>query len=65
MFLKYNNKVKNEPKGVYTMSNRELAKQLIDQIPDVNMLYVIHYLLGVSIPEEASNARTLETQAEI
>lgn len=47
------------------MSNRELAKQLIDQIPDVNMLYVIHYLLGASIPEEESNARTLETQAEI
>lgn len=46
------------------MSNRELAKQLIDQIPDARMLYVIHYLLGASIPEKESNCGTLETTTE-
>ncbi len=47
------------------MSYRELAKTLIDQIPDSKMYYVVAFLQGVSIPEEAPNAETLKAMVEI
>lgn len=47
------------------MSNRERAIQLIDQIPDSKLVYVIAYLEGASIPEEVPNAETTEAIQEI
>lgn len=47
------------------MSNRELAKSLIDQIPEGRLLYVIPYLQGAAIPDEIPNAETLEAMAEL
>ncbi len=40
------------------MSNRELAKKLIDQIPESRMYYVISYLQGAAVPDEIPNAET-------
>lgn len=47
------------------MSNRELAKSLIDQIPENKLFYIIAYLQGAAIPEETPNAETLEAMAEL
>lgn len=47
------------------MSYKELAKNLIDQIPDSKMYYVVAYLEGVAVPEEIPNAETLEAMAEV
>ena len=47
------------------MSNRELAKSLIDQIPEGKLLYVVAYLQGVVVPDETPNADTLEAMEEI
>jgi len=47
------------------MSNRELAKSLIDQIPESRLFYVISYLQGAAIPDETPNAETLEAMAEL
>lgn len=47
------------------MSERELAKNLIDQIPDSRLFYVISYLQGAAIPDETPNADTLEAMAEL
>ena len=47
------------------MSNRELAKSLIDQVPESKLFYVVSYLQGVVVPEEIPNAETLEAFAEI
>ena len=33
------------------MDKREFAKSLIDQIPEWRLVYVIHFLLGASIPD--------------
>lgn len=33
------------------ISNRELAKNLIDQIPDSKMYYITAYLQGAAVPE--------------
>lgn len=46
------------------MSNRERAMQLIDQIPDSKLVYVIAYLEGAAIPETALNAETIEAPDE-
>lgn len=46
------------------MSNRELAKNLIDQISDAKLLYVIPYLQGAALADETPNAETLEAMAE-
>ena len=32
------------------MSNRELAKSLIDQIPESKLYYIVAYLQGAAIP---------------
>ena len=47
------------------MSNRELAKTLIDQIPDSRLFYVVAYLQGAAVPDETPNAETLEAMAEL
>ena len=47
------------------MSNRELAKSLIDQIPESRLFYVISYLQGAAVPDETPNAETLAAFAEL
>lgn len=47
------------------MSNRELAKKLIDQIPESKLFYIIAYLQGATIPDEIPNNDTLEAFAEL
>lgn len=47
------------------MSNRELAKNLIDQISDAKLLYVIPYLQGASLSDEIPNAETIEAMEEV
>ena len=47
------------------MSSRELAKILIDQIPENKMYYIIAYLQGAAIPDETPNAETLEAMQEL
>ncbi len=47
------------------MSAREMAKNLIDQIPESRLYYVISYLQGAATPDETPNAETLEAFAEI
>lgn len=47
------------------MSNREFAKNLIDQIPESRLFYVISYLQGAAVPDETPNADTLEAFAEL
>ena len=34
------------------MSNRDLAKNLIDQIPESKLVFIIPYLQGAAIPDE-------------
>ena len=47
------------------MSSREFAKNLIDQIPEGRLFYVISYLQGAAIPDETPNADTLASMEEI
>ena len=47
------------------MSNREMAKNLIDQVPENKLLYVLAYLQGVVVPDETPNAETLAAFAEL
>ena len=47
------------------MSNRELAKSLIDQIPEAKLFYVIPYLQGAALSDDVPNAETLEAMAEV
>ncbi|MCD8133480.1 MAG: hypothetical protein LUE19_06475 [Clostridiales bacterium] len=47
------------------MSNRELAKQLIDQIPESKLFYIVSYLQGATVPDETPNDETLEAIAEL
>lgn len=47
------------------MSNRELAKSLIDQIPESRLFYVIPYLQGAVLPDETPNVDTLTAFAEL
>lgn len=47
------------------MNNRELAKNLIDQIPESKLIYIIAYLQGAAVPDETPNAETLEAFAEL
>lgn len=47
------------------MSNRELAKNLIDQISDAKLLYVIAYLQGAAVPEEMPNTETIASMEEL
>ena len=47
------------------MSNRELAKSLIDQISENKLPFIIAYLQGATIPEKIPNIDTLEAMKEI
>lgn len=47
------------------MSNRDFAKNLIDQIPESRLFYVISYLQGAAVPDETPNAETLKAFAEL
>lgn len=47
------------------MSYKELAKSLIDQIPDSKMYYIVSYLQGAAIPEETPNAETIDSITEL
>lgn len=47
------------------MSYKELAKKLIDQIPDSKMYYIVAYLQGAAVPEEIPNAETIESMKEL
>lgn len=47
------------------MSDRELAKNLIDRIPEGRLFYVIAYLQGAAVPDEIPNEATLEAMAEL
>lgn len=47
------------------MTNREMAKKLIDQIPESRLFYVLSYLQGAAVPEEVPNIDTLEAFAEL
>lgn len=47
------------------MSNKELAKSLIDQIPEGKLIYIIPYLQGAAIPDEIPSAETVEAIKEI
>ena len=47
------------------MSERDIAKSLIDKIPESRLFYVISYLQGAAVPDETPNAETLEAFAEL
>lgn len=47
------------------MSNRDIAKNLIDQIPEGKLFYIIAYLQGAAVPEETPSAETLEAMQEL
>lgn len=47
------------------MSNREIAKSLIDQIPESRMYYVISYLQGAAVPDETPNPSTIAAIEEL
>lgn len=47
------------------MSNRELAKSLIDQISEAKLSYVIPYLQGAALSDDIPNTETLQAMAEV
>lgn len=47
------------------MSNKELAIQLLDRIPESKMYYILGVLEGAAIPEEIPNEETLAAFAEV
>ena len=47
------------------MSNRELAKSLIDQMPESRLFPLISVLQWAAVPEETPNAATLEAFSEL
>lgn len=47
------------------MSNREMAKSLIDRVPESKLLYVMAYLQGVVVPDETPNAETIAAIQEL
>lgn len=47
------------------MSNREFAKNLIDQIPESKLFYVVSYLQGVVVPDETPNTATIAAMQEL
>lgn len=42
------------------MSYKEMAKLLIDQIPESKMFYIVAYLQGAAVPEEMPNEETID-----
>lgn len=47
------------------MSNKERAIQLLDQIPESKMYYIIGILEGAAIPDEEPNAETRAAMQEL
>ena len=47
------------------MSDRELAKSLIDKIPESRMYYVISYPQDEAVPDEVPNATTIAAIEEL
>ncbi len=47
------------------MSNKELAIQLLDRIPETKMYYIIGVLQGAAIPDEVPNDETIEAFEEL
>lgn len=47
------------------MSYKELAKNLIDQIPESKMYYIVAYLQGAAVPDEMPNAETISSMEEL
>ena len=47
------------------MSYKELAKNLIDQIPDSKMYYIVAYLQGAAVPDEIPNTETIASIDEL
>ena len=47
------------------MNNCEIAINLIEQIPEAKLLYVIPYLQGVALPDDIPNSDTLAAMAEL
>ena len=47
------------------MTSKELAKELIERIPESNMYYILAFLQGAAIPDEATNRETLEAIEEL
>lgn len=47
------------------MSYKELAKNLIDQIPESKMYYIVSYLQGAAVPEEIPNTETITSIEEL
>ena len=47
------------------MSNRELAAQLLERVPESKLYYIIGVLEGAAISEEILNAETQEVFREI
>ena len=47
------------------MSYKELAKNLIDQIPDSKMYYIVAYLQGAAVPEEVPNSEPIASIEEL
>lgn len=47
------------------MSYKELAKNLIDQIPESKMYYIVAYLQGAAVPDEIPNAETIASMDEL
>lgn len=47
------------------MSYREFARNLIDQVPESKLLYVVAYLQGVVVPDETPNAATIAAMQEL
>lgn len=46
------------------MSNKERAIELLEQIPESKMFYVLAFLEGVSVPDETPNMETLDAFEE-
>lgn len=47
------------------MSNKERAIQLLDQIPESKMFYIIGILEGAAIPSEIPNDETISSMQEL
>ena len=47
------------------MSNRDIVKNLVDQIPESKLLYVVAYLQSVIVPDETPNAATIAAMQEL
>ena len=49
------------------MSNREYAHTLLDRIPESRLAYIVYYLEGAAVPDEAEtpNAETQEAFEEL